>query len=173
MLFLEGVAPLNGVGAQALHFLQPFATAALDPVRYATLARYLEQGRHRIAPGARLRDSATIQDALAELVAYAKANPNKLNFGSAGHGNFTHLAAELFKLNAGIEMVHVPYKSGAEMVTSILSEQTQVAFPDISILLPLIREKKLKAGIGSIWRFYDRRKITFKKNSARRRARSP
>ena len=43
VLFLEGCAPLNGVGAQALHFLQPFATAALDPVRYATLARYLEK----------------------------------------------------------------------------------------------------------------------------------
>ena len=43
VLFLEGCAPLNGVGAQALHFLQPFATAILDPVRYATLARYLER----------------------------------------------------------------------------------------------------------------------------------
>jgi len=43
ILFLEGCAPLNGVGAQALHFMQPIATAVLDPVRYATLARYLER----------------------------------------------------------------------------------------------------------------------------------
>ena len=43
VLFLEGVSPLNNVGAQALHFMQPFATAALDPVRYATLARFLEK----------------------------------------------------------------------------------------------------------------------------------
>ena len=52
-----------------------------------------------------------------ELIAYAKANPGKLNFGSAGHGNFTHLVAELFKLNAGIEMVHVPYKGVADAMT--------------------------------------------------------
>ena len=43
VLFLEGVSPLNNVGAQALHFMQPFATAVLDPVKYATLARYLEK----------------------------------------------------------------------------------------------------------------------------------
>jgi len=42
-LFLEGLTPLNGIGAQALHFMQPFATAVLDPVRYATLTRYLER----------------------------------------------------------------------------------------------------------------------------------
>lgn len=42
-LFLEGLTPLNGIGAQALHFVQPFATAVLDPIRYATLARYLER----------------------------------------------------------------------------------------------------------------------------------
>jgi tripartite-type tricarboxylate transporter receptor subunit TctC len=80
-----------------------------------------------------------------EFVAHAKANPGKLSYASAGAGNQTQLLAELFKARAGIDAVHVPYKSGAEMVTSILSEQTQMAFPDISILLPLIREKKLKA----------------------------
>jgi tripartite-type tricarboxylate transporter receptor subunit TctC len=48
-----------------------------------------------------------------ELVAYAKARPGKLNYGSAGHGNATHLAAELFKLRTGIDIVHVPYKGAA------------------------------------------------------------
>jgi tripartite-type tricarboxylate transporter receptor subunit TctC len=80
-----------------------------------------------------------------EFVAYAKANPGKLSYASAGVGNQTHLQAELFKSRAGIEVVHVPYKSGAEMVTAILSEQVQMSFPDISILIPLIRERKLKA----------------------------
>ena len=104
-------------------------------------------------PVAKIFDSTTVvvvpinfpANTIQEFVAYAKANSGKLSYASAGAGNQTQLAAELFKSKAGIEMVHVPYKSGAEMVTSILSEQTQVAFPDISILLPLIREKKLKA----------------------------
>ncbi len=55
-----------------------------------------------------------------ELVAYAKANPGKLNYGSAGHGNATHLAAELFKLRTGVDIVHVPYKGAADAVTGVL-----------------------------------------------------
>jgi tripartite-type tricarboxylate transporter receptor subunit TctC len=105
------------------------------------------------APVAKIADSTTIlvvpaqfpANTVQELVAYAKANPGKLNYASAGAGNQTQLVAELFKLKAGIDIVHVPYKSGAEMVTAILSDQVQVSFPDISILLPLIRENKLKA----------------------------
>ena len=80
-----------------------------------------------------------------EFVAYAKANPGKLSYASAGAGNQTQLLAELFKSKAGIDVVHVPYKSGAEMVTAILGDQVQMAFPDVSILIPLIREEKLKA----------------------------
>ncbi len=105
------------------------------------------------APVAKIFDSTTVMvvpanfpaNTVAEFIAYAKANPGKLSYSSAGAGNQTQLAAELFKARAGIDVVHVPYKSGAEMVTSILSEQTQMSFPDISILIPLIREKKLKA----------------------------
>src|SRR5262249_16869864 len=54
--------------------------------------------------------SAFAAKSVAELVAYAKANPGTLNYGSSGHGNMTHLAAELFKLRTGIDIVHVPYK---------------------------------------------------------------
>ena len=104
-------------------------------------------------PVAKVADSTTIlivpanfpANSVQELVAYAKANPGKLSYASAGAGNQTQLAAELFKAKAGIEAVHVPYKSGAEMVTAVLSEQVQMSFPDISILLPLIRDHKVKA----------------------------
>lgn len=82
---------------------------------------------------------------ISELIAHAKANPGRLSYASAGSGNQTHLAAELLKSRAGIDIVHVPYKSGAEMVTAVLGEQVQMAFPDISILLPLIREGKVRA----------------------------
>lgn len=80
-----------------------------------------------------------------EFVAYAKTHPGTLSYASAGAGNQTQLLAELFKSKAGIEAVHVPYKSGAEMVTATLSGQVQMSFPDISILIPLIREGRLKA----------------------------
>jgi tripartite-type tricarboxylate transporter receptor subunit TctC len=102
---------------------------------------------------AKISDSTTVlvvppgfpPNSVQELVAYAKANPGKLSYASAGHGNQTQLAAELLLARAGITAVHVPYKSGAEMVTAVLSEQVQMTFPDISILLPLIQEKKIKA----------------------------
>jgi len=102
---------------------------------------------------AKVSDSSTIlivypsfpAKSVSDLVAYAKANPGKISYASAGPGNQTHLAAELLRARAGIDIVHIPYKSGAEMVTAVLSEQVQMAFPDVSILLPLIREGKVKA----------------------------
>ena len=105
------------------------------------------------APVAKLTDSTIVlvvpiefpAQNLKEFIAHAKANPGKLNYASAGLGNLTQLNAELFKAKAGIDVVHVPYKSGAEMVTAILGGQVQMSFPDISILLGLIQEKKLRA----------------------------
>jgi tripartite-type tricarboxylate transporter receptor subunit TctC len=105
------------------------------------------------APVAKISDSTTIlivpanfpANSVQELVAYAKTNPGKLSYSSAGYGNQTQLAAELLLARAGIKAVHVPYKSGAEMVTAVLSEQVQMTFPDVSILLGLIAEKKVKA----------------------------
>jgi tripartite-type tricarboxylate transporter receptor subunit TctC len=105
------------------------------------------------APVAKVADSTTVMivpanfpaNSIKEFVAYAKANPGKLSYASAGAGNQTQLVAELLKAKAGIEAIHVPYKSGAEMVTAVLAEQVQLSFPDISILIPLIRDHKVKA----------------------------
>lgn len=102
---------------------------------------------------AKVADSTTVMivpvglpvHSLAEFIAYAKAHPGKLSYASAGAGNQTQLVAELLKAKAGFEATHVPYKSGAEMVTAVLSEQVQMSFPDISILLSLIREHKVRA----------------------------
>jgi len=80
-----------------------------------------------------------------ELIAYAKANPGKLNFGSAGIGNASHLAAELFKQKTGIEMVHIPYKGAADAMTGVIGGQVQMFFGDIAGAMPLIREGRLRA----------------------------
>jgi tripartite-type tricarboxylate transporter receptor subunit TctC len=91
-----------------------------------------------------------------ELVAYAKANPGKLNFGSAGIGNATHLAAELFKQRTGVDIVHVPYKGAFEAVTGVMAGQVQMFFGDIGGVLPLIREGRVRAlGISSPTRSAD------------------
>src|SRR4029077_5177558 len=68
---------------------------------------------------------------LAELVAYAKANPGKVNFGSAGSGTITHLAGELLKVEAGINLVHVPYKGAAPAVNDLLGGQVQMGVFDV------------------------------------------
>jgi tripartite-type tricarboxylate transporter receptor subunit TctC len=82
---------------------------------------------------------------LAELIAYAKANPGKVNFGSAGAGSITHLAGELLKSEAKIDIVHVPYKGAAPAVTDLLAGQVQMGIFDVPVLLSHIRAGKLKA----------------------------
>ena len=82
---------------------------------------------------------------LAELVAYAKAKPGKVNFGSAGSGSITHLAGELLKAEARIDLVHVPYKGAAPAVNDLLGGQVQMGIFDVPILLGHIRSGKLKA----------------------------
>jgi tripartite-type tricarboxylate transporter receptor subunit TctC len=82
---------------------------------------------------------------LAQLIAYAKANPGKVNFGSAGAGSITHLAGELLKAEAKVDMVHIPYKGAAPAVTDLISGQVQMGIFDVPILLGHIRAGKLKA----------------------------
>jgi tripartite-type tricarboxylate transporter receptor subunit TctC len=77
---------------------------------------------------------------VAELIAYAKANPGKLNFASAGIGTPPHLAGELFKSMAGADMVHVPYKGGGPAMVDLIAGQVQMYFCGISSALPQIKQ---------------------------------
>jgi tripartite-type tricarboxylate transporter receptor subunit TctC len=80
-----------------------------------------------------------------ELIADAKANPGKFNLAHTGAGGLPHLTAELFRASAGVDLVGVPYKSGGEAVTALLGGQVHCTFEAISILLPQIREGKVRA----------------------------
>jgi len=80
-----------------------------------------------------------------ELIAYAKANPGKLAYGSAGNGSGPHVSGELFKAMAGVDLVHVPYKGAAPAVIDMLAGQIQLGFVNISAVLPHVRSGKLKA----------------------------
>ena len=87
---------------------------------------------------------------MSELVALAKAQPGKLNFASSGPGSLPHLAGELLKLTAKIDIVHVPYRGAAPAVNDLLGDQVQMVFLDLPILLPLVEAGKLKPiAIGS------------------------
>ena len=80
-----------------------------------------------------------------ELIKLAKARPGAINYASAGTGTPTFLAAELFKGEAGIDMVHVPYKGGGEAMTSVISGETSVYFASAGIALPFVKQGSLRA----------------------------
>ena len=79
-----------------------------------------------------------------EFIAYAKANPGKLNMASGGNGTNTHIAGELFKMMAGVNMVHVPYRGGGPAITDLLGGQVQVMFDTMPSSIEHIRAGKLR-----------------------------
>jgi tripartite-type tricarboxylate transporter receptor subunit TctC len=90
---------------------------------------------------------------VAEFVAYAKQNPGKVNFGSSGTGSFTHLAGEMFKQMAGIDMTHVAYKGAAPALTDVISGNIQLMFESVTTSLPPIQSGLLRSiGIGAAQR---------------------
>ncbi len=82
---------------------------------------------------------------VAELVSFAKANPAKLNYGSAGTGSLPHLAGELFKSLAAVDLVHVPYRGGALTIADVIAGNVQLTFEAASPLLQHIRDGRLRA----------------------------
>ena len=79
------------------------------------------------------------------LIAYAKANPGKLNMASAGNGTLSHLAGELFKIMTGVNMIHIAYRGGAPAITDLLGGQVQVIFSPTPASIEFIRSGRLRA----------------------------
>jgi tripartite-type tricarboxylate transporter receptor subunit TctC len=89
-----------------------------------------------------------------ELIAYAKANPNKLSYASSGIGSTYHLGAELFAAQTGIEWTHVPYKGAAPAIQDVLAGHVQVMFDNTSSAIPNIKTGRLRAlGVASLKRY--------------------
>ena len=90
---------------------------------------------------------------IAEFIAYAKANPGKVNMGSAGVGTTSHMAGELFKTMAAVDLTHVPYRGSAPALTDLVAGQVQVMFDAMISTLPLIQAGKLRAlGVTTVSR---------------------
>ena len=116
------------------------ASAGYDPAKsFAPVAKLSESYQIVVVPAS--SPFKTMRD----VVAFAKANPGKLNVAHTGVGGLPHLTVELLKARAGIDVVGVPYKSGGESVTAVLAGQVDMTIEGITILLPHIRDGKLRA----------------------------
>jgi tripartite-type tricarboxylate transporter receptor subunit TctC len=116
------------------------ASAGYDPNRqFSAIAKFSESYQILVVHPARPMKT------VAELIAYAKANPGKLNYAQTGAGGLPHLTGELFKSAAGVNIVGVPYKSGGDSVAGLLGAQVDMTFESITVLLPLIRDARLQA----------------------------
>ena len=120
----------------------PFLNAklAFDPIK--DLAPVTLVG---IVPNVLMVHPAVPIKSVRDFVAYARANPGRLNFTSPGAGTTQHLVGELFKVAAGIEMVHIPYKGGGQAQADVVGGQAQSLFNVLPVGLPMIRADKLRA----------------------------
>jgi tripartite-type tricarboxylate transporter receptor subunit TctC len=134
------------MGAVATHAINPWLYAKIpyDPLRDFTpltlVARVPNVLVMNVEAAQRLR-IASVRD----LVAYAKANPGRLNYGSGGNGSAGHLAGEMFKAKAGVFMVHIPYAGGPPAQLALLSGQVDLTFDNLATASTNIRAGKLRA----------------------------
>ena len=98
-----------------------------------------------ITPNVLVLNPAAPFNTVPELIAYAKANPGNLSFGSGSNGSAGHLAGELFKTDAHIDMVHIPYKGGAPALQALLAGDTQLMFDNLANSMQQVKAGKLKA----------------------------
>lgn len=121
---------------------------AFDPVKAFIPLTMLAAGHNLLAAHPSVAAKNT-----KELIAYAKANPGKLTMGSAGTGSVTHLAGELFKLMAGIEVTHIPYKGGGPNLNALIGGEIQISVMSLSAAIGQVRTGRLKSlGITSLKR---------------------
>ena len=130
---LLAVSPSHVINP-ALHAKKTYDPLAFEPI---TLIAHTHQ--------VLLANPSVPFGTLKDLIAYDKANPGKLNYGSAGTGSATHLNMELFQSLAGTHITHVPYKGSTQARTDVVGGQVQLAMDGLLPVLPLIRDGKLKA----------------------------
>jgi tripartite-type tricarboxylate transporter receptor subunit TctC len=126
------------------------STFATNPSLYKTLPFNVQTDFEPIAltafiPNLLVVNPSVPANNVAELIAYLKANPDKVNFGSSGNGSSQHISAALFNALAGVKMAHISYRGGAPAVTDLLSGQVQVVFAPLVEVLQHVRAEKLRA----------------------------
>lgn len=134
------------MGAVATHAINPwlFAKMPYDPIRDFTPITGVAQVPNVLVMNPETADRLGIKS-VADLVAYAKKNPGKLNYGSGGNGSAGHLAGEMFKAQAGLFMVHIPYAGGNPAQLALLSGQVDLNFDNLAAASANIKAGKLRA----------------------------
>jgi tripartite-type tricarboxylate transporter receptor subunit TctC len=126
------------------------ATNAINATLYETLAFNFMTDLAPVAGIIRFPNVMEVNPAFSaktvpEFIAYAKVNPGKINMGSSGKGTSQHLSGELFKMMTGVDLVHVPYRGGSQVLTDLLSGHVQVSFEALPPSLEFIKSGKLRA----------------------------
>jgi tripartite-type tricarboxylate transporter receptor subunit TctC len=134
------------MGAVATHAINPWLYAKMpyDALADFTPITLVAQVPNVLVMNAEVAQRLKIAS-LRDLVAYLKANPAKINYGSGGNGSAGHLAGEMFKAQAGVFMVHIPYAGGAGAQFGLLSDQVQLNFDNLAAASANIRSGKLRA----------------------------
>jgi tripartite-type tricarboxylate transporter receptor subunit TctC len=134
------------MGAVATHAINPwlFSKMPYDPIRDFTPVTLVAQVPNVLVMNAEAAQRLGITT-LADLVGYAKKNPGKLNYGSGGNGSAGHLAGEMFKTQAGVFMVHIPYAGGNPAQLALLSGQVDLNFDNLAAASANIKSGKLRA----------------------------
>ena len=131
---LEGALSTHAVNV-SLYSKMPY-----DPIRdFAPITLVA------VTPNVLVLNPSVPANSVQELIAYAKAHPGKLSFGSGSNGSAGHLAGEAFKTEAGVDMVHIPYKGGAPAMQALLAGDTQLMFDNLSNSTPQLKAGKIKA----------------------------
>ncbi len=122
---------------------------ATNPALFAKLPFDFIRDSAPVAGLIRFPDVVDVNPALSihsipELIAYAKASPGKLNFASSGIGSTLHVAGELFKMMAGVDIVHVPYRGGAPAMVDLIGGRVQLMFDNVPSSLPFIKTAKIR-----------------------------
>ncbi len=137
-------APADGYTLLAIHKGMVAANSLADNLSFDFMGDFEPVAGVSNGPLLMLMHPSVPVNSLAEFIAYAKANPSKINFASAGNGSDPHLAGELFKMMAGVQMTHVPYRGGALAFTDLLGGNVQMMFTNLPAA-EYIKTGKLRA----------------------------
>ncbi len=134
------------MGAVATHAINPwlFANLPYDPVKDFAPVTIVASVPNVLVMNLEFAEKNNIQN-LGDLLAYAKKNPGRLNYGSGGNGSAGHLSGELLKARAGIAAEHIPYQGAAPAQLALLSGQSDFMFDNLAAAAPLIKDGKVKA----------------------------
>src|SRR5258708_10085659 len=138
-------APADGYTILLCGVPNAISATLYDKLNYDVARDLAPVGAVSRAPNVMVINPSVPANTVPEFIAYAKANPGKINMASSGVGTSLHLSGELFKLMTGINMQHVPYRGSAPMLTDLLAGQVQIAFDNLQPSMPHINAGKLRA----------------------------